>query len=349
MYICRMDRKKIIAAGIVIFSVLLATFSFYGYQIVYAPNILVEQSPRYLYIPSNATFRSVQDSLYKGRFVDDPVSFSFLAKVMKYQENVKPGRYFLEANMTNRQAINVLRAGNQTPTTVTFSSVRMLDEVAPRLAATIEPSTLQISNLLQDSALAQQYGFTPQNFVSMFLPNTYEVYWNITAEALLERLHKEYQRFWNEERRAKADSLGLNPVEVSILASIVKAETNQMDEASKIAGVYYNRLKRGEILAADPTLVFAHGDFTIRRVLNVHKQIESPYNTYKNRGLPPGPINMPEIAYIEAVLNTENHKYMYFCADAEAPGYHAFAITAAQHNRNARKYQAYLNKRKIFK
>jgi UPF0755 protein len=189
-----------------------------------------------------------------------------------------------------------------------------------------------------------EYGFNKDNIICMFIPNTYEVYYTISADQLIERMYDEYQNFWNEERKQKANELGLSPIEVSILASIVQAESIKRDEAPIIAGLYLNRLKQGIPLQADPTLVFAVGDFTIKRVLNEHKEVESPYNTYKNKGLPPGPINMPEIATIDAVLNYKPSNYLYMCAKEDFSGYHNFTASYNEHLKNARRYQAALTR-----
>lgn len=206
-----------------------------------------------------------------------------------------------------------------------------------------------MATLLLADSTAAHYGFEPATFISMFIPNTYQVYWTATPRQILDRMKKEYDAYWTEERIAKAQAMNLSKVEVSTLASIVQGETNKMDEAATIAGVYVNRLKRGIPLQADPTLVFAIGDFTIRRILNKDKEFESPYNTYKYRGLPPGPINMPSIPALDAVLDYEEHRYLYFCAKDDFSGYHAFAKTLTEHNRNARKFQRALNKERIYR
>ena len=204
------------------------------------------------------------------------------------------------------------------------------------------------SVLLHDSTAAY-YGFKANTFISMFIPNTYQVYWTDSPEQILDRMKKEYDAFWTDERKQKAKNLNMTQEEVSTLASIVKGETNKMDEAPTVAGVYINRLKRGIALQADPTLVFAIGDFSIRRILNKDKNFDSPYNTYQHRGLPPGPINMPSIATLDAVLDYEDHNYLYFCAKEDFSGYHAFAKTLAEHNRNARKFQRALNRERIYR
>ncbi|SDK27784.1 UPF0755 protein [Catalinimonas alkaloidigena] len=339
---------RILFVTLITVSVVAVTFSFYGYQMLFTPNVLVEKPDHLLYIPTGATYATVIDSLEKYDMVQDPVSFSFLARLSGYQDNVKPGVYQLRKDMTNKEALWLLRSGAQVPVNLTFNNVRVKQDLADRLAQYVEAPSEQILGMLRDTAIARQYGFDTLNFVSMFIPNTYEVYWTTSPQALFDRMHKEYEAFWNTEqngttRRDKAQALDLTPQQVTVLASIVEAETKKPDEMPRVAGVYLNRLQRGWALQADPTIVFASGDFALKRVLNVHKEIDSPYNTYMYPGLPPGPINLPSIRAIDAVLNSEEHKYMYFCAREDFSGYHNFAQTLTEHNRNALIYQRALN------
>jgi UPF0755 protein len=330
-------KKKL--AFFLILSTLTITFIFYGYQIFYTPNILIDKDDRVFIIHTGATFRKVQEDLGKGSFVNDMVSFSFLARLYKYDKNIIPGRYALRRNMTNVEAIRTLQSGNRQAVKVTFTNVRLLDELPGKITKNIGVSPSEFNDAMDDFISSNDDGFTRENVIGMFLPNTYEVYYNVLPDELIERMLSEYKRFWNEERLAKAKALGLTPKEVSTLASIVQAESVKPDEAPIIAGLYINRLKKGIPLQADPTLVFAAGDFTIKRVLNEHKAIDSPYNTYKYAGLPPGPINMPQIATIDAVLNYQKHTYIYMCAKEDFSGHHNFATTLTEHNKNARKYQ----------
>ena len=324
-------------------SVLLITFVFYGYQIVYTPNILVDRADQVFIVRSGNTYRQVQENLAKGRFVNDFVSFSFLARLMDYDKEIKPGRFVLRRNMTNIEAIRVLRAGIQEPVSITFTHVRLLSELGDKITKNTGVSSDEFYDALDEFVSTQKEGFTQETILCMFLPNTYEVYFNVSPKELVERMHAEYEKFWNDGRVEKAKKIGLTPVEVSILASIVQAETVRQEEAPIIAGLYINRLKRDMALQADPTLVFAVRDFTLKRVLNEHKEVDSPYNTYTNTGLPPGPINMPRIAILDAVLDYANHKFMYMCAREDFSGYHNFAATLADHSRNARKYQTALS------
>ena len=344
-----MRKKNIIAIFLVVFTMMLSSFAFYTYQIVYTPNVLVEASPRLLAIPKGTTFKQLQNQLADERIVNDLVSFSFLAKLKKLDTNIKAGMYALSADMTNVELINLLRSGRQTPVNLTFSNARLLSQLPEKLAQNLAIDAADMASLVLADSTAQRYGFEAHTFISMFIPNTYQVYWTATPQEVLNRLKQEYDRFWTEARLQKASNLNMTKEEVSTLASIVNGETNKMDEAATIAGVYINRLQRGIPLQADPTLVFAIGDFSIRRILNKDKAHESPYNTYKYKGLPPGPINMPSIAALDAVLNYEDHSYLYFCAKEDFSGYHVFAKTLREHNRNAAKFQRALNKQRIYR
>ncbi len=343
-----MKRPKLLALFIVVGSVLLISFSFYAYQMVYTPNVLADESDRVLLIPSGATFDEVQDRLHNEGYVKDLLSFSVLAKLMKYDQYLKPGRYLLQANMSNLAAIRLLRSGQQKPVNVTFNNVRLKSELAQRLCENLEADKEDFLALLNNEELVKEYGFTAENVLAMFLPNTYQFYWTTSAEELFERFHQEYENFWSKQRANRADSLDMTPREVSILASIVESETNKPDEAPKVAGLYLNRLQRNIALQADPTLVYAAGDFTIKRVLNKHKEIDSPYNTYKYTGLPPGPIRVPSINAIDAVLNYEDHNYLYMCAREDFSGYHNFATNLSAHMANARRYQRALSQAGIY-
>jgi UPF0755 protein len=338
-----MTKKKIFWMVLILMTVLVSSFAFYTWQILYYPNFLVDRENKYFMIQQGDTFKDVQDNLYDGNYVQDLVSFSFLSKLMNYDTQVKAGRYLIKKDMTNLEAIRLLRSGAQAPSRITFNNIRLTEDIAPRITQNIMLTEEQFNAALEKYVTENTEGWNRENIIGMFLPNTYEVYYNVTGEQLVERMNTEYHKFWNDERLAKADSIGLTPREVSVLASIVQAESVKPDERPRIAGLYMNRLNRGIALQADPTLVFASGDFTIKRVLNVHKEIDSPYNTYLNAGLPPGPINMPSIGSLEAVLNYENHDFIYMCAREDFSGYHNFADNIADHNANARRYQRQLS------
>lgn len=334
---------------IALFLFLFVSFSYYAYQIVYTPNVDTKGHNTYVYIPEGATFMQAMDSVEASGVLVDRLSVRFIAKLMDYDEAVKPGRYELVNGWSNKQLIGVLRSGEQTPVKLTFNNIRLRSQLADKLAEEVEPSAAAIDSLLNDQAYLTSLGFDTTTVVSMFIPNTYEVYWTTTAPELMQRMKTEYDKFWTPERKAKAEQLGLSQKEVSTLASIVQAETIKSDEKPRVAGVYLNRLKRGMLLQADPTVVFAVRDFTIRRVLNSHLRFDSPYNTYKYKGLPPGPINVPNISSIDAVLNPQEHEYLYFCAKEDFSGYHSFATTQREHINNARRYQRALNERNILR
>lgn len=327
----------------IIVSTLMITFVFYGYQICYTPNVLVDKEDRMFIIKSGATFESVRNDLYDNHFINDAVSFSFLARLSGFDKEINPGRYLLRRNMTNLQALKILKSGRQELVNVTFSVVRLQKDLAEKITKNTGLSPSEFDEALDQFIASNGDGFNKDNILCMFIPNTYQVYFNISPEDLVKRMNAEYKKFWTDERIAKTKELGFTPIEVSILASIVQAESIKQDEAPVIAGLYINRLKKNIALQADPTLVYAIGDFSLKRVLNGHKEIDSPYNTYKHPGLPPGPINVPRIASIDAVLNYQHHNYYYMCAKEDFSGYHNFANDLDEHNRNARKYQRALD------
>lgn len=330
-------------------SVLAISLTFYFYQVFFVANTLVESDKPYLLkIPSNSVYKNVVDKLYEERVINDALSFSFVAKVLGYQDGVKPGLYQIEPKMNNLQLVRMLRSGQQTPVRVTFNTVRTQEDLAEKISVNLEVSKEQFLELLQDSVYIRKFGFEEETVMSMFIPNTYEFWWDTSAEELFERMHKEYQSFWTEARSQKAQDLGLSKEEVSTLASIVQAESQKSDERPEIAGVYLNRLRIGMPLQADPTLVFAAGDFSIKRLSAKQMAIDSPYNTYKYAGLPPGPINLPDINSLDAVLNPEKHNYLYFCAKEDFSGYHSFAVGYDEHLSNARRYQRALNAANIY-
>ena len=323
----------------IIASALIITFTFYAYQVCFTANILVEKEPRVFKIERGASYRDVLKNLYDQGFTNDGVTFAFVARLKGYDTKVHPGQFAFNANMTNIQAVNVLMGSDQVPVRITFNNIRLISELAPRITRNTSITPIEFDDAVDRFVKDNNEGFTKDNVLAMFIPNTYEVYFNISADELVERMHDEYNKFWTDERKQAAAAVGLTPIEVNILASIVRAEATKNEEAKTIAGLYLNRLKKDIPLQADPTLVFAVGDFTLKRVLNVHKEVDSPYNTYTHTGLPPGPINMPGILFIDAVLNPEQHNYIYMCAKEDFSGAHNFAETLAEHGRNAAKYQ----------
>ena len=344
-----MKKRKMIALGMVVFSILLTSFSFYFYQVFYGENILVGKQITQIIIEKDDTFDSVRNNLYNNEIIQEVISFSFVSKILGYQDLIKPGVYQLRPGMTNLETVRMLRAGDQVPVKITFNNVRLKAELAEKITTNIGLSTSEFQDLLSDNDFLSEYGLNGDNVAAIFIPDTYEAYWTISKETLFQKMFEAYKAFWNEDRKAKAATLDLTPLQVSVLASIVQAESIKVEESRIIAGLYLNRLKRNIALQADPTLVFAVGDFSIQRVLNEHKKVNSPYNTYMYKGLPPGPINMPTISALDAVLNYEKHNYIYMCAKEDFSGYHRFAQTLTQHNNNARLFQNALNRRKIFR
>jgi UPF0755 protein len=320
------------------------------YRAIFMPNVWTgEQDHVSVYIPTGSSFGEVKLILYEHGIVVNRNTFEWLAAQKKYDQFVKPGHYVITRGMSNDELINLLRSGNQTPVNVTFNSLRSIEKLASVVSAQIEADSASIASLLNNESYISDFGFNSTSIMSMFIPNTYELWWTTDAKQFIERMYAEYDAFWNESRREKAEKAGLTIDEVVTLASIVEKETNKNDEKPTIAGVYINRLKAGWRLQADPTLIYAWQDYSIKRVLNTHKTIDSPYNTYKHGGLPPGPICIPGISSIDAVLNYEDHRYMFFCASADLSGYHSFAKTSREHNRNARAYQKALDEMKVFK
>jgi UPF0755 protein len=281
--------------------------------------------------------------------VADRKAFDWLARKKNYPANVKPGRYRVSRGLNNNDLINKLRSGEQEPLMLQFNNIRTLADLAGRISGQIEPDSLSLLMHLLNPEVAESYGFTIQEFPAMFIPNSYEFYWTSSEKQFTNRMKQEYTAFWSKGRQEKAEKAGLSRVEVSTLASLVDQESLHNEENPTIAGVFINRLKAGIPLQSDPTVIFAWKDFTMRRVLNKHKEIDSPYNTYKYKGLPPGPICIPSISAIDAVLNYERHNYLYFCAKPDFSGYHNFARNLSQHNENARLYQQALNRRKIYR
>ncbi len=341
-------RKKILAVGLLLLFMAGAIASFLAYTIVFQPNLDLEgRKYVHFYIPTGSSFQDVRDQLQSDGLIRNMRSFTFLAERKNYPNRVMPGRYRLHQRMGNNELINLLRSGNQDPVMVTFNNIRTKEQLAGSLGSQLEADSLSILRLLNDSALLESYGKNPHTAPLLFLPNTYEFFWNASARQIMERMHREYQVFWNDSRIQKANEAGLSPVQAGILASIVERETSKVDEMARIAGVYINRLRRNMPLQADPTVVFAVGDFSITRVLNRHLAVDSPYNTYRYSGLPPGPISLPEPRVIDQVLQYENHNYLFFCAKDDFSGYHAFARTYPEHLANARRYHQALNQRRI--
>lgn len=333
------------------FAVLLTTFTFYFWQIFKTPNWQVEKQESFaLLIPKGATYESILDSLRSHDVVRDQVSFRFLSKLLGFPEKIKPGRYVIKPNTGNYSALKKLISGTQDPVRLTFNNIRLKEELVKRIGSKFEFGVDKLRSSLNDPSVCAKYGMDTLTVMTLFLPNTYDVFWDISTEKFLDRMHDEYKKFWNPERVAKADSIGLKPVDVSILASIVEEEqARKVDERPRVAGLYINRLHANMPLQADPTIKFALKDFAIKRVLTADLQVNSPYNTYRFTGLPPGPIRLADLNSLNAVLNYERHGYMYMCAKSDFSGYHAFAKDFQDHLNNARMYQSELNRLNIKK
>ncbi len=337
-----------IAAGVFVAVLAAAGILFYSY--VYAPNVaLAEKEHIHLHIPTGSSYDDVLGMVIDKDLLRHPDRFDWLARQKNYPNRVMAGRYLIRHGMSNNELINLLRSGEQSPVRLTFHNIRTNEELAGRIASQIEADSTEIIDLLRNHELLREAGTDSLPARLLFIPNTYEVFWNTNARQLFDRMQREYRVFWNEARRQRAKEIGLSEAEAGILASIVQSETNKREEKARIAGVYMNRLNLGIPLQADPTVIYALGDFTIRRVLNRHLEIDSPYNTYKYAGLPPGPINLPEPHAIDAVLHYEEHDYLYFSAKPDFSGYHVFARTYAEHLANARRYRRALDERNVFR
>jgi len=340
--------KKILISSLIVLILSGLATGYYFYRQVFYPNVITkEKNEVFIYIPTGSTFIDVMRILRDNGLLKNSSTFEWVSQQMKYTSSVKPGRYLIRRNMNNRELVTLLRSGQQVPVNVVFNNVRTRDQLASLISMQLEADSSAITGLLSNRAYMSKFGFTTENALAMFIPNTYEFYWNTDAKKFMERMAKEYKKFWNGSRKAKAAAMKLSESQVSVLASIVEQETRRNDEKPVIAGVYLNRFRKGWKLEADPTLIYAAGDFSIQRVLNIHKEIDSPYNTYLYTGLPPGPICIPSIESLDAVLNYSKHEYMFFCAREDFSGYHAFAKTYSQHLVNARRFQKELNRRNI--
>jgi UPF0755 protein len=301
----------------------------------------------FIYIDNKKEYKEVLLQLQTTAPVKNSSLFKKLAARMKYPENIKSGKYEITPRTTYLEAVRMLRSGRQVPVKLTFNNIRLKSDFAERIGNQLLFDSNVLLERLNDPAVTSSLGFDTITILSIFIPNTYEIYWTTPLDQFLERMKKEYDRFWTKERRAKAEAIHLSPVEVSILASIVEEETASKAEFPIVAGLYLNRLKKGMRLQADPTVKFAAGDVLLKRILYAHLQIDSPYNTYKNSGLPPGPIRAPSISALDGVLNYREHFYLYMCAKEDFSGTHHFAVTLSEHNRNAQKYQEALNRNNI--
>lgn len=342
--------KRILIAVALIGLIALGGFSFFVYNAVFSPNTAFENEDATIFIPSGATFDDVKKELRP--LLSDMLSFEQIAQKKGYTTNVKPGKYILKKGSNNNDIINTLRSQN-TPVRVAFNNQETLPDLAKRISEQIEADSLSLIKTFTDPSFLKENNFTEKEAIGMYIPNTYEFFWNTNAQQFRARMLKEYRRFWNDNRLEKAKKQNLTPKEVAVLASIVQKETAQTSERSRVAGVYLNRLRTNMLLQADPTVIYAIKDHTgkydtiIKRVLYKDLELNSPYNTYKYAGLPPSPITMPDISSLEAVLNPEKHDYFYFVADVDNFGFHKFARTLNQHNINRQSYVKWIEKQGV--
>ncbi|GIM51948.1 aminodeoxychorismate lyase [Capnocytophaga cynodegmi] len=342
--------KRIILVASVIGVVILGIFSYFVYNAVLSSNTNFQEKEVTIYIPTGSNFNEVIHKI--SPYLSDIETFKRVAIQKKYTQNVKAGKYIIKRGSNNNDIVNTLRSKN-VPIKLTFNNQDRLQDLAGRISQQIEADSLSLLKSFLESSFLSENQFSDKDAITMYLPNTYEFFWNTSADQFRDRMLKEYNRFWTEEKKLKAENQNLSPKQVSVLASIVQKETTQVSERSRVAGVYLNRLKSNMLLQADPTVIFAikehsgNYDTIIRRVLNRDLEIDSPYNTYKYAGLPPAPIAMPDVSSIEAVLNPEKHDFFYFVADIEKPGFHKFARTYNQHLINSKAYHQWIHSQGI--
>ena len=341
----KIKKKHYIFGAIAVVLLIGGIVAYTFYRRINAPLLKEGQSTHILYIDTDDTPDSVFTKLSDVSSESGMKGLRFLAN--HYDYTVRTGRYVIEPGKKALDVFRQLRNGQQSPVMMTVPDVRTTDRLAGRITTKLMLDSAIVAQALADPAFCQRLGYDTATIFCLFVPNTYEVYWNISLDALMQRMQKEHDAFWNDERRHKAEAQGLTPNEVVILASIIDEETANNAEKPVIAGMYLNRLNRGMLLQADPTVKYALGDFTLKRILNRHLEVDSPYNTYKYAGLMPGPIRLPSIQAIEAVLNPDHNDYLYMCAKEDFSGTHNFACTLAEHNQNARRYQQALNQRGI--
>ena len=341
-----MMKKKLVILFTSIFILILAVSGLASYQLFFTCPVKTAV-PHLIYIDANDNLDSICVKMEKDLQAGPLTGLKILASFTNYTENIHSGAYRFGPQDNMLSIFKTLKRGHQTPVRLVVPSVRTIGQLLQRVSPQIMADSAEIAALLNDSLFCDSLGFNKQTLPAFFIPNTYEVYWNMDARGFIRRMHREYDAFWNKERKEKAHSLNLDPLEVSILASIVEEETANNAEKPKVAGLYMNRLKLGMPLQADPTIKFSLQDFALKRILFKHLEVDSPYNTYKNIGLPPGPIRIPSVTGLNSVLNRADHKYLYMCAKEDFSGTHNFATSLSAHMRNARRYQQALNRLKI--
>lgn len=342
-----MNKKTTITLGVII-SIAIALSLFLLYIFLYPIHIQQDEKKTFLYIYPQETMEDVIGQFQEKTGVQSTIGFEIVAHALRF-ENPRAGRYEINNGENNLTLVRRLRSGDQSPIHLKVSSVRTKEQLVRNLSKQLMCDSISIATLLSDSVFLASHKLNPDIATLFFIPNTYEVFWTMTPKQLFDRMEREYKSFWTEERKQKAAAIPLTPTEVSILAAIVDSETRSVREKPTVAGLYINRLRKGMPLQADPTVIFAVGDFSIRRVLIAHTKTPSPYNTYLNKGLPPGLIRTPSISGIESVLNYEQSNYIFMCASETFNGEHNFAASWSEHIANARRYQHALNERGIKK
>lgn len=337
--------RKSLLLSLFILLILLGLTGLFYFQQLKAP---LSEKDISIYLYKDANYADLEVQLKKNNLILDSWLFEKLAEKMNLKNHVHGGHYLLPKGINTLDLIRKFRSGLQTPVKVVLNNVNFKQDLAKRFAEQLELDETIILSFLEDTVALANYGFTNDIVLCFFIPNTYEFYWNASLDNLINRMKKEHTNFWNNNRITKAKEKGLTPNQTFILASIVEKEYKHGNERSKIAGVYVNRLKKGMILQADPTVKYALGDLSIKRVLKIHTEYDHPYNTYVYTGLPPGPICLPETSTIDAVLNAESHDYLYFCAKADMSGYHEFNKTYTAHLNSAKLYHKALNKLKVY-
>jgi UPF0755 protein len=338
-------KKKILYVFIIIAIIAIAA-GVYGYSVINT-GFSIDKTV-YIYIDENRDYDALLKELEDGAKVKSVSNFELLTSVMDYKGNLKTGRYAVKPDMTILDLMRHLRSGHQTPLNLKFNHIRTKEDFAERISNQLMLREEDLFAALNDSEKCKDLGFTTETIVAMFIPNTYQFYWNVSINEFFQRMKTEYNGFWNKKRTAQAEELGLSLAEVSTLASIVEEECIFTDEYPVVAGLYLNRLRSGQALQADPTVKFAVGDFSLRRILNKHLETDSPYNTYMHTGLPPGPIRIPSIKGIDSALNYTKSDYLYMCAKEDFSGRHNFTGTYSEHQRNAVRYRNALNARGIY-
>jgi len=341
----RITRKILLAVSLVCIVAGIAAGAVY--HKIYSPTFAVSADVD-IYINEKRDYSQFLQTLKNEAKLKDAALFEFLAKFMKFRpENLKTGHYVISPATSAIEAVRMFRNGQQTPVGITFNNIRLKRDFAEKIAAQLMFSKDELLEKLNNPEVCKSFGLDTSTIITLFIPNTYEMYWNISTDKFMERMKREHDRFWTDERKAKAAAIPLSEAEVATLASIVEEETVLVSDYPVIAGLYINRLRKGMLLQACPTVKFALGDFSLRRVLYSHLAIDSPYNTYKYKGLPPGPIRIPSVTTLDAVLNYTRHNYLYMTAKEDFSGATNFAATLAEHGRNAKKYQDALNRRGI--